>query len=383
MSGLKSQITNRKLQMAGDGGYMLISLMLIFALMAVALLAVLPSMKQQVQRDREDELRHRGTMYMRAIQRFYKKVGRYPTSFEELEQSNHIRYLRKRYKDPMSWDSQAHKERDFKPLHMQDVMLNNGPMLGAPGGMPGAGGMPTGGLPNGGPQGMGGFGQAQQMGGGMQPLGGTQQQSPFQSQANNPGGCSNASNGQAGSGSDSSGSSNSNNPTAPPNSGPGSGQAGSGSDSSGSSPTNPTGSANSGPGNGPSGCGTSTPGPNGQVFGGGAIIGVASTNKKDKAIHEFNKKNHYTDWYFIYDPNSDRGGLLIGPWQPLTIQGGGIGQPIGAPGTGQQPGGGLGQGQGSFGQSGFGQSGGFGQSNPNPQNQQNPAGNPPEQPNQQ
>ncbi len=70
--------------MAGDGGYMLISLMLVFALMAVALLAVLPSMKQQVQRDRENELRHRGTMYMRAIQRFYKKVGRYPTSFEEL-----------------------------------------------------------------------------------------------------------------------------------------------------------------------------------------------------------------------------------------------------------------------------------------------------------
>lgn len=348
--------------MAGDGGYMLISLMLIFALMAVALLAVLPSMKQQVQRDREDELRHRGTMYMRAIQRFYKKVGRYPTSFEELEQSNHIRYLRKRYKDPMSWDSQAHKERDFKPLHMQDVMLNNGPMLGGapgPGGTPGPGGLPApGGAPR--PFGPGGspnsggfqntFGQTNQPGG---------TPSPSQNQTNNP------------ASTDSSGSSN-----------PGNAQGNSGSDSSGSS--NPSNLApNSGPGNGSSGSGTGSPGPNGQVFGGGAIIGVASTNKKDKAIHEFNKKNHYTDWYFIYDPNSDRGGLLIGPWQPLTIQGGGIGQPIGAPGTGQQPGGGLGQGQGSFGQSGFSQSGGFGQSSPNPQNQQNPAGNPPEQPNQQ
>jgi type II secretory pathway pseudopilin PulG len=335
---------------------MLISLMLIFALMAVALLAVLPSMKQQMQRDREDELRHRGTMYMRAIQRFYKKVGRYPTSFEELEQSNHIRYLRKRYKDPMSWDSQAHKERDFKPLHMQDVMLNNGPVLGqGPGGTPAPGGFPT---PGGSPSPFPGPGGSPNGGGFQNTFGQTNQQggtpSPSQDQANNPGNT------------DSSGSSN-----------PGNAQGNSGSNSSGSSnPNNPAGTPKPG-------SGTGAPGPSGQVFGGGAIVGVASTNKKVKAIHEFNKKSHYTDWYFIYDPNSDRGGLLIGPWQPLTIQGGGIGQPIGAPGTGQQPGGGLGQGQGSFGQSGFGQSGGFGQSNPNPQNQQNPAGNPPEQPNQQ
>lgn len=334
-------------------GYMLISLMLIFALMAVALLAVLPSVKQQVQRDREDELRHRGTMYMRAIQHFYKKVGRYPTSVEELEQSNHIRYLRKRYKDPMSWDSQTHKERDFKFLHMQDVMLNNGPVLGgAPrlGGLPGAGG-----LPNGGPQGpgglQGGLGQMQQLGG-VQALGGMQQQSPVQSQANNPGNT------------DTSGSSN-----------PGDAQGPSGSDSSGSSnPNNPTGTPTPG-------SGTGGPGPKGQVFGGGAIVGVASTNKKDKAIHEFNKKSHYTDWYFIYDPSMDRGGLLIGPWQPISIAGGGLGQPIpGAPGTGQQPG--VAQSQGGFGQSGLGQPGRLGQSpNQNPQDQQvqqNPGDNPPD-----
>lgn len=333
---------------------MLISLMLIFALMAVALLAVLPSVKQQVQRDREDELRHRGTMYMRAIQHFYKKVGRYPTSVEELEQSNHIRYLRKRYKDPMSWDPQTHKERDFKFLHMQDVMLNNGPVLG---GAPGLGGRSgAGGLPKSGPQGPGGLqgalGQMQQLGG-MQALGGMQQQSPSQNQANNPGNA------------DTSGSSN-----------PGDAQ-GSGSDSSGSSnPNNPTGAPNSGPGGGPSGSGTGGPGPKGQVFGGGAIVGVASTNKKDKAIHEFNKKSHYTDWYFIYDPSTDGGGLLIGPWQPITVGGGGIGQPIGAPGTGQQPTGGSGLGLPQPGQSGFGQS--PNPSPPNQQIQQNPGENPPD-----
>ena len=52
-----------------------------------------------------------------------------------------------------------------------------------------------------------------------------------------------------------------------------------------------------------------------QVFGGGAIVGVASTSK-DKTIREFNKKDHYNQWQFIYDPPSDRGGLLMTPNQP-------------------------------------------------------------------
>jgi hypothetical protein len=51
------------------------------------------------------------------------------------------------------------------------------------------------------------------------------------------------------------------------------------------------------------------------VFGGGAIVGVASANK-EKTIREFNKKNHYNQWQFIYDPTTDRGGLLMTPNQP-------------------------------------------------------------------
>jgi len=54
---------------------------------------------------------------------------------------------------------------------------------------------------------------------------------------------------------------------------------------------------------------------NTQVFGGGAIIGVASVSK-DKTIREFNKKDHYNQWQFIYDPTTDRGGLLMTPNQP-------------------------------------------------------------------
>jgi len=312
--------------------------------MAVALLAVLPALKQQIRRDREDELRHRGTMYMRAIQHYYKRNGRYPNSIEELESSNHIRFLRRRYKDPMSRDPQTGKERDFKLLHMQDVALNNGPVLGQ--GLPGKGS----------PGGVGGsnqLAQMQQLAAAQGVMGGIQPQSGVQNLNSGGSGADDSDSNTSGQGNTNAG---------------GSGAPGGPGASSGPTTGGPT--SPSGAGNG---------GLSGQTFGGGGILGVASTDKKDKAIHEFNKKNHYTDWYFIYDPSMDRGGLLIGPWQPLTIASGGLGQPIGASGTGQPTGPGTGLSPGGFGQSGFGQSGfgqsGFGQS---PQNQpQNPTGNTP------
>ena len=52
-----------------------------------------------------------------------------------------------------------------------------------------------------------------------------------------------------------------------------------------------------------------------RVFGGGPIVGVVSTSK-DQSVREFNKKKHYDQWQFIYDPSSDRGGLLNTPAQP-------------------------------------------------------------------
>ncbi|MGC2186468.1 MAG: hypothetical protein WA637_24590, partial [Terriglobales bacterium] len=51
------------------------------------------------------------------------------------------------------------------------------------------------------------------------------------------------------------------------------------------------------------------------VFGGGPIVGVASISKAP-TIREFNHKNHYNQWQFIYDPTMDRGGLITTPAQP-------------------------------------------------------------------
>jgi type II secretory pathway pseudopilin PulG len=42
------------------------------------------------------------------------------------------------------------------------------------------------------------------------------------------------------------------------------------------------------------------------------IFGVASSSKA-KTIREFNRKNHYNDWLFFYDPKYDRGFEIRGP----------------------------------------------------------------------
>ena len=272
-------------------GYMMITLMLALALITIGLLTVLPKMSQQIRRDREEELRHRGTAYMRAIQHFYRKFGRYPMRVEELENTNNQRFLRKRYKDPINTDRATGQEKDFKFLHQTDVSLNNGPVLGQIPGQPP--GQSTLGGVQGGPQAALGAlaaqpGRMQQTGAGAQT--------------------------------------------------PASGDSGNASDAEGNSSSPESSSSNSISSSG------SSSGFNGPVLGGGPILGVASASK-EKTIRVFYQKTHYNDWLFIYVPGQERGGLLTGPMNPNMPTGnvGGVtpGQVAGAQGQGQ------GQGQGS------------------------------------
>ena len=93
---------------------MLLMMMLFVTLMAIAAAAVAPSLIFNIQRDREQELIHRGVQYSRAIRNYVKKFGKYPTRLEDLENTNNLRFLRKRYKDPITG-------KDFRLLHTGDV----------------------------------------------------------------------------------------------------------------------------------------------------------------------------------------------------------------------------------------------------------------------
>jgi type II secretory pathway pseudopilin PulG len=251
----------------GERGYVLLTLMLFVALLAIASLAWIQKVDFEIKRDREEELIHRGVQYSRALRHYVKKFGHYPARIEDLESTNNVHYLRKRYKDPITG-------KDFKFLRMNDIQSSFNP--GAASGMaPGNPGSPM----------QGGAPGALNM-------------------SNNAG--------QGGPGPSS-------NPGGPgPNSNPGGPQdqpqSGAG-DNSGSDQTAQSG---AGPANTPQGPGTpaNQTGPgNGQSFGGLPIVGVASTSK-DKSIRAFNKKDHYNQWQFIYDPSTDRGGLLTTPNQP-------------------------------------------------------------------
>jgi len=302
-----------------ERGYILITLILFVALLAIAAVVMAPVIAFQVKRDREEELIHRGVQYSRAMKHFVKKFGRYPTRIEELENTNQLRFLRKRYKDPITG-------KDFKILHMGDVQMSFG--AGLAGAVPAGGlnpGLNPGGLVTagiGGPGGPGGLpngalntaavagGLASAINGGPgQATAGSTFATP--SPAQNPPDSPDNENGAAG-----------------PNQGQNPGAQGPGASGPGA------------PGAFGAAATTGSGGP--QVFGGGPIVGVASTSK-DKTIRVFNKKDHYYQWQFIYDPSSDRGGLLTTPNQPaLQAAGGAIqtGAP-GAPVSPAAPGGGL------------------------------------------
>jgi type II secretory pathway pseudopilin PulG len=266
-------------------GYILITLMLFITLLAMAAVAVLPEIMHQIRRDREEEMIHRAVGYSRAIRKYYKKFGRYPARIEELENTNQMRFLRKRYQDPITG-------KDFKLVRLGDPALN---MLGLGGIGQGVGQVP-------------GAGQGNKPGFVASPTGGVR-----------PAGTGDANTPQVTGLPDQQ---NSGTPTPP-----------AGGNAANSETEVDAKSASSSNDSGPA--------PGGQVFGGGPILGVASVSKAT-TIREFNRKNHYNDWLFIYDPTSDRGGLQNAPIQPDLNRGlgGATGvqpAPNAGPGQGGQP----------------------------------------------
>src|ERR1700735_664635 len=120
----------RRLHRRREDGYILLTLLLIVALMSIVALTVAVPIKFDLQRDREQEMIHRGVQYSRAIRTYYKKFGRYPTRLEDLDNTNNLRYLRKHYKDPLTGQ-------DFKLLHYGEPGVTVGGAIGG-GSIPGA-----------------------------------------------------------------------------------------------------------------------------------------------------------------------------------------------------------------------------------------------------
>jgi type II secretory pathway pseudopilin PulG len=100
-----------------QSGYMLLVVLIMLALLMLALTALAPHIAGQIRREREAELMHRGQQYQRAIKRYFRKFGRYPARIEDLESTSNIRFLRKRYTDPITGKD------DWKLIHPGEAKI--------------------------------------------------------------------------------------------------------------------------------------------------------------------------------------------------------------------------------------------------------------------
>jgi hypothetical protein len=90
-----------------DSGFAMLLVFLMAACVAITLYIEVPRVAFEAERQRELLLVDRGNQFKRAIQVFVtdktnNPMRRYPATIDELENFNNHRYLRRRYKDPMT-----------------------------------------------------------------------------------------------------------------------------------------------------------------------------------------------------------------------------------------------------------------------------------------
>ncbi len=272
-----------------EEGYILVAVMFLLALLIISLAVALPRVREDIQRDREIETMNRGKQYIRAIKMYYKRFHAYPPNVDALVKTNEIRFLRKRYTDPITGKD------DWKPVQFGQ---NKTPLAMGFFGQPLAGAAIAG-------TGPGGIAGATPIAGGSN---GSMGGSTFSNGGSFSGGSSFSGGGST------FGSSTTGSPT-------GIGTAG----STGATGTSP-GSSGSDTGSG-SGSLSSN-----QTFGGGGIIGFSPGSEK-QSILTYKKKNHYNEWEFLYSPLADQmmqgGGNLGTIGQPAGGTGGSTGTPAG------------------------------------------------------
>ncbi len=85
-------------------GYALLMVIFIAALILAAVMVANPSVLTQGRREKEEEMIWRGKQYVRGIKLYYRKLGRFPTSIDDLTKpkTGSLRFMRQAYKDPMN-----------------------------------------------------------------------------------------------------------------------------------------------------------------------------------------------------------------------------------------------------------------------------------------
>jgi type II secretory pathway pseudopilin PulG len=249
---------NRKTRHTGEEGFVLLSVLILIAVISILLGVAATKIARDIQRDRELECMHRGQQYARAIRLFYRQTGDYPTNLDQLDNTNGIRYLRKRYLDPITRSGWKMVYQGEARSYLREQLWWMNPAAGAP----------SAALPPGVVQGIAAGGSVTATGFGSNG-GVTQMLNPFNGQPD----------------------SSSSTPAAagpPP-----------------ASQSDPTATAQPQP----------AQGAQDTLFSNRRIVGVSSYSERE-SIRIFHKQTHYKDWQFIYDPAAD--GIAGGGQQGLT-----------------------------------------------------------------
>lgn len=85
-----------------ESGFAMLLVFAMAAALAWVLYMELPRLAFEARRNKEELLVERGEQYIRGIEVFVRKNKKLPQTVEELEQTNGTRFLRRRYKDPLT-----------------------------------------------------------------------------------------------------------------------------------------------------------------------------------------------------------------------------------------------------------------------------------------
>jgi len=87
---------------AQQRGSALLIVFLFAAVIAIMLYREMPTVAFESRRQKEQLLIDRGNEYKHAVKLYYRKVGGYPSSIKQLENTNRMRFLRHQFKDPFT-----------------------------------------------------------------------------------------------------------------------------------------------------------------------------------------------------------------------------------------------------------------------------------------
>ena len=135
---MKAREKSRPKARDGESGFALLLVFVMAAAISITLYMEVPRIAFESQRAKEQMAIDRGLQYQRAIQLFYRKYHLYPQTLDDLETTRNIRFLRHRYKDPLTG-------KDFRLLHVGPAGQLTDSLVQPPAPLPGSS---TGGGPN-------------------------------------------------------------------------------------------------------------------------------------------------------------------------------------------------------------------------------------------